>query len=94
MTHSELFGYLVTIGEVAVGACLLLGLLTRLSALVGLFMLINYYLAVGMVRGGAMLAQQQTFILALALFVLANPGRSLGLDGLLFRGGGKGRGAK
>ncbi|MGH7816916.1 MAG: DoxX family membrane protein [Candidatus Binatia bacterium] len=94
MTHSELFGYLVTIGEIAVGACLLLGLLTRLSALVGLFMLINYYLAVGMARGGAMLAQQQTFIIALAIFALANPGRTLGLDGLLFRGGAKGRGAK
>ena len=85
--HSELFGYLVMIGEIAVGACLLLGLLTRLSALVGLFMLINYYLGPGMARGGAMIAQQQTFIIALAIFVLANPGRTLGLDGLLFRGG-------
>ena len=87
MPHSELFGYLVTIGEIAVGACLLLGLLTRLSALVGLFMLINYYLGPGMARGGAVIAQQQTFIIALAIFALANPGRTLGLDGLPFRGG-------
>jgi uncharacterized membrane protein YphA (DoxX/SURF4 family) len=82
--HSEVFGYLVTIGEITMGACLLLGLLTRFSALVGLFMLINYYLGPGMARGGAVIAQQQTFIVALTIFVLANPGRTLGLDGLLF----------
>jgi len=92
--HSELFGYLVMIGEIAVGACLLLGLFTRVNALVGLFMLINYYLGPGTARGGAMIAQQQTFIILLAIFVLANPGRTLGLDGLLFRGGGKGTGAR
>jgi len=92
--HRELFGYLVMIGEIAVGACLFVGLLTRYSAFVGLFMVINYYLGVGMARGGAMVAQQQTFIILLAIFVLANPGRTLGLDGLLFRGGGKGMGAR
>jgi uncharacterized membrane protein YphA (DoxX/SURF4 family) len=92
--HSELFGYLVMVGEIAVGACLLLGLFTRVSALVGLFMLINYYLGPGTARGGAMIAQQQTFMILLAIFVLAHPGRTLGLDGLLFRGGGKGTGAR
>jgi uncharacterized membrane protein YphA (DoxX/SURF4 family) len=91
--HQELFGYLVMIGELAVGTCLLLGLLTRFSAVVGLFMLINYYLGPGMARGGAPMAQQQTFIVALAIFALSNPGRTLGLDGLLF-GGGKGKGAR
>ena len=91
--HQELFGYLVMCGEIAVGACLLLGFLTRFSAIVGLFMLINYYLGPGMARGGAMLAQQQTFIVALVIFVLANPGRTLGLDGLIFTGG-KGKGTR
>ena len=89
--HQELFGNLVMIGEIAVGACLLLGFFTRFSALVGLFMVINYYLGPGMAKGGAMLAQQQTFIVALVIFALANPGRTLGLDGLLFSGG-KGKG--
>lgn len=88
--HSELFGYLVTIGEITVGACLLLGLLTRFSALVGLFMLINYYLGPGMARGGAVSAQLQTFIVALIIFVLSSPGRALGLDGLLFGARNKG----
>jgi hypothetical protein len=56
-------------------------------------MLVNYYLGVGMARGGAMVAQQQTFILLLVMFLLANPGRTLGVDALLFRGG-KGKGAR
>jgi len=41
-----------------------------------------------------MLAQQQTFIILLTIFVLANPGRTLGLDGLLFRGGAKAKGIR
>ena len=92
MPHQELFGYLVMIGEIAVGACLLVGFFTRFSAAIGLFMLLNYYLGPGTARGGATLAQQQTFIILLAIFVLANPGRTLGLDGLFF--GGKARGAR
>ena len=32
---------------------------------------------------GATLAQQQTFIVALVIFVLSNLGRVIGLDGLL-----------
>jgi len=80
--YQEFFGYLVMFGEIAVGACLLLGLMTRLSALVGLFMLINYYLGPGTARGGAMIAQQQTFIVILIIVALSNPGRTLGLDGL------------
>ncbi len=91
--HHELFGYLVMIGEIAVGACLLLGFCTRFAAIIGLFMLINYFFGPGMARGGATLAQQQTFIVAMVIFILANPGRTLGLDGLLFSGG-KGKGAR
>lgn len=85
--HHELFGYLVLSGEILAGGCILLGFLTRFSAFVALFMLINYYLGPGMARGGSMLAQQQTFIVALIIFLLSNPGRTLGLDGLIFRGG-------
>jgi uncharacterized membrane protein YphA (DoxX/SURF4 family) len=95
MPHSELFGYLVMTGEISVGVCLLLGLFTRLSALIGLFMVVNYYLGPGTARGGFMLAHQQIFILALAIFVLAAPGRTLGLDSVLFSGAGaKGKGSK
>lgn len=87
--HQDLFGYLVMIGELAVGACLLLGFFTRLSAIVGLFMVANYFLGPGMGRGGATLAHQQIFLVSLAIFILSNPGRSLGLDGLLLGRKGK-----
>jgi len=88
--HRELFGYLVMVGEIAVGACLLLGFCTRFAAAVALFMLLNYFFGPGMARGGALLAQQQAFIALLVIFILANPGRTLGLDGFLFGGRGKG----
>jgi thiosulfate dehydrogenase [quinone] large subunit len=88
--HHQIFGYLVMFGEICVGACLLVGLLTRLSACVGLFLVLNYFFAIGMPRGGATLAQQQTFAICLVVFILANPGRALGLDGFLFRGKSRG----
>jgi uncharacterized membrane protein YphA (DoxX/SURF4 family) len=83
--NQELFGYLVVAGEVLLGGCLVLGLFTRFSALVGLFMLINFLLGPGMARGGSALAQQQTFIVSLVVIVLTNPGRTFGLDGLWSR---------
>lgn len=89
--YHEIFGYLVMVGEIAVGACLLIGLMTRFSALVGLFMLINYYLGPGWARGGALIAQQQTFIVILVILALSNAGRALGLDGFLSRNRNRGR---
>jgi thiosulfate dehydrogenase [quinone] large subunit len=83
--NKEIFGYLVMAGEILVGLCILLGLLTRFSAVVGLFMMINYFFGPGMARGGAVVAQQQTFMVCLLVILLSNPGRILGLDGLLFR---------
>jgi hypothetical protein len=66
-------------------------LFTRFAAAVGLFMMINYILGPGMARGGAVIAQQQTFVVCLVVFLLSNPGRALGLDGLIF---GRGRVSK
>jgi uncharacterized membrane protein YphA (DoxX/SURF4 family) len=82
--HRELFGYLVMSGEILIGLCLFLGLLTRFSSIMGIFLLLNYYFGPGMAKGGASLAQQQTFIILLAVIALSRPGRSFGLDGLLF----------
>ncbi|HZD39643.1 MAG TPA: DoxX family protein [Terriglobales bacterium] len=86
--HAELFGYLVTAGEILVGTCLLLGFFTRLSALLGLFMVINYFLGPGMAHGGLLLAYQKLFILCLAVIFFTNPGRTIGLDGVFFSGRG------
>ena len=72
--NRELFGYLVMSGEILIGLCLILGLLTRLSSIVGVFLLLNYYFGPGMARGGVPLAQQQTFIVVLVVLVLSNPG--------------------
>ena len=83
--NRELFGYLVMSGEILVGLGLVLGLLTRFSSIVGLFMLLNYYFGPGMARGGATLAQQQTFIVALVVIFLSNAGKTLGFDSLLFK---------
>ncbi len=83
--NSVLFGNLVTWGEILVGACLILGLLARWSSFVGLFMMANYIFGPGMARGGAPLAQQETFAVAFLVFILCSPGRTLGLDGLFFR---------
>jgi thiosulfate dehydrogenase (quinone) large subunit len=83
--HRELFGYLVMSGEILIGLCLVLGLLTRLSSIVGVFQLLNYYFAIGIVKGGASLAQQQTFIAILIVLALSDAGRTLGLDGFLFK---------
>jgi uncharacterized membrane protein YphA (DoxX/SURF4 family) len=83
--HREFFGFLVMSGEILVGVCLILGLMTRFSSFVGLFMLINFYLGPGMARGGAAQGHQQTFIIILAVLLLSNPGKCFGLDGLIFR---------
>ncbi|HEY1269158.1 MAG TPA: DoxX family protein [Candidatus Binatia bacterium] len=87
--HKELFGQLVMYGELAVGVCVILGLLTRYASIVGLFMMANYFCAIGWPKGGAPQAQQITFAVSFLVFILASPGRVFGLDAMLFgRGGG------
>lgn len=83
--NQELFGYLVMYGEILVGICLIIGLLTRFSAGVGTFMLANYLLGPGWARGGSTYAQAQTFLIAMLVLFLTNPGRTLGADGFLFK---------
>ena len=83
--HKELFGTLVMYGEILVGICLIIGLLTRFSAGVGIFMLANYLLGPGWARGGNVYGQTQTFLIAMIVLFLTNPGRTLGLDGFLLK---------
>lgn len=45
LEHTVLFSYLVTYGELLVGAALILGIFTAVSAFFGAFMNINYLLA-------------------------------------------------
>lgn len=78
LPHGQVFGYLVTFGELALGISLLLGLMVRFSAVVGMFMTLNFFLA-----SGSPLAAM--FFFTLLTMCLAAAGRSLGLDAYLHR---------
>ena len=84
LPHATLFATLQTIGEIAVGVGLLLGLMTRLAAPVGLFLALNFGLATQW-----MSPNQQGFHLVLVtsmlIFLLTGAGRTWGLDAWLSR---------
>jgi thiosulfate dehydrogenase [quinone] large subunit len=81
LPHERLFVILVTLGEIGVGLSLLLGLLTRFGSLVGMFLMLNYYLAIGSVaRGGSQAGVQISFFLAQLTFLTTSAGRHWGLD--------------
>lgn len=76
-----LFAELVRVGEVLVGSLLVLGFLTRLGGLGGMFLTANYMLAQGTFDGQAGWGglDGATFVLSAINFVLPT-GRALGLD--------------
>ena len=76
--HPKIFGTLVTGGELVVGTSLLLGLLSRLGAFVGAVMLLSF--AVGAGQGLAPPGNALLMGVVCLLFVLAPPGRALGID--------------
>ena len=82
LPKASLFATLQAYGEVAVGIGLVLGLLTGLTALVGLFLTLNFGLATQWMSSG-----QQGFhlmlITSMVLFLLARAGRTWGIDGWL-----------
>jgi thiosulfate dehydrogenase [quinone] large subunit len=82
LPHASLFATLQTYGEVAVGIGLVLGLFTGLSALVGLFLALNFGLATQWMSFG-----QQGFhlllITSMILFLVTRAGRVWGIDGWL-----------
>ena len=85
LSNATLWATLQTYGEVAVGVGLVLGLLTGLSALIGLFLTLNYGLATQWMSFG-----QQGFHVLLAtsmvIFLAARAGRAWGLDLLVLAG--------
>src|SRR6058998_758852 len=82
LPQASLFATLQALGEVAVGVGLILGLLTGLTALVGLFLAVNYGLATQWMSFG-----QQGFHLLLTtsmiIFLIARAGRAWGIDALI-----------
>jgi uncharacterized membrane protein YphA (DoxX/SURF4 family) len=84
LPHARLFAHLQAYGETAVGLALLLGFCVGLTALVGLFLALNYGLATQWMSFG-----QQGFhvllITSMIMFLGARAGRVGGLDGLILR---------
>lgn len=84
LPHAWLFANLQAYGEAAVGIALLLGFCIGLTALIGLFLTLNYGLATQWMSFG-----QQGFhvllITAMIIFLGARAGRVWGLDGLILR---------
>ena len=82
LSDAKLWATLQAYGEAAVGVGLVLGLLTGLSALVGLFLALNYGLATQWMTFG-----QQGFHLMLTtsmlIFLAARAGRAWGIDALI-----------
>ena len=79
--HPKIFGALVTIGELTVGLSLLFGVLTRISSALGALMLFAFALGAG--QGLAPPGNALLMAVVCVLFVVAPPGRVLGVDTVL-----------
>jgi thiosulfate dehydrogenase (quinone) large subunit len=82
--HYELFAWLVALGEMGVGAALMLGACTRLAAAVGAFMVFNYWFA----KGGSFwdpAGHDDLYIMIFLVLMFTGAGRILGLDHFLSR---------
>lgn len=75
----RLFAWLDVAGELCAGIGLLLGLWTRPSCLVALFLLLNYLCAKGFDNSAA--GVDKVFIALLLVLYLSHAGRVLGVDG-------------
>ena len=83
LPNVNLVAQLVTLGEWVVGLSLLLGLLTRVGSLVGMWLLLNFMLMKGLANAAGS-GDRLYFVLCLACF-LGAAGLTWGLDGLLQR---------
>lgn len=81
LPHIALFGPLVYLVEVAIGVSLMLGLLTRLGAILGLLMGLNLWF--GLYSAPGEWPWTYVFLIVIqALFAIDPPGRDLGLDAI------------
>jgi thiosulfate dehydrogenase (quinone) large subunit len=84
MPNQALFARTIAVGETLVGISLLLGLLTKIGSLGGMFLSMNYYFATGryMHRLGFESLELLLFVICLLLFVLPSD-RALSVDAVL-----------
>lgn len=85
MGHAKLFGTLTSVGEVATGAALILGLFTPLAASAVIVMCLNYFLATKNL-GPAPIGLNLLCVVAGFALIIGRAGRSCGLDGKIFKG--------
>jgi uncharacterized membrane protein YphA (DoxX/SURF4 family) len=78
MAHPKIFGTLVTMGELIVGAAMVLGLCTRAASILGAALVFSFAFGGGQgpVPPGNALLMGAVFL----LFIVAPPGRVLGID--------------
>ncbi|HTX53259.1 MAG TPA: DoxX family protein [Candidatus Baltobacteraceae bacterium] len=81
--HERLFAILTALGETGIAIALILGALTRFSAVVGIFVIGNYLFAKGFWNPAAL--YDKDFLVLLLVLVLAGGGR-WALDRWLWRG--------
>ena len=79
------FAHIVAFGELAIAISFLLGILVRVSAAFAFFNNLNIYLAIAVIGGGAQAGLNLIYMALEIAFVLASPGRVLGIDALLKR---------
>ena len=84
LPHSHLFASLQAYGEACVGIGLILGLFTGLSALVGLFLSLNFGLAAQWMSMGQQ-GLHLLLITSMVIFLGTRAGRVWGVDHLLLR---------
>lgn len=77
------FTLLTLLGELSVGVGLVMGLVTRLSALSAMFMNVNFWLMNGIVTGGAII--DLAFVAGGLVVLLMAPSQSFSIDERLFR---------
>jgi uncharacterized membrane protein YphA (DoxX/SURF4 family) len=78
--HSRLFAQLTAFGEAAVGLGLLFGCLTVLAAGIGIFLVVNYGLAVQW-QGAAQQGFHYMLLVSLVVVLATRAGRTWGVDG-------------
>ena len=83
--YAHIWSKAMAIGETAVGLSLLFGLLARLSGILGILMVLNFYAANGSLYSLQFFGSPWSALLtaALLILVLSRAGRWAGLDALL-----------
>lgn len=75
--HAKFFAYVTAIGEFAVGVMLIVGLLSGLAAILGVFLYANYYLGEG---NGSIISNWVTIMICLLVILFTGAGRIFGFD--------------